>query len=281
MPNEGFPNGAKKVELSPKEEKQLRSKIEKRNGSVSDSMITDQGRFYDARAGIYDSQNEMPERAERLKEIDEYFARKLKGLLKPGGLTYLDFGCATGTHTEQFISHLTNNNIEKGYGVDISGEMVKIATQTLPEFSITQGGAEKINFNEKFDLMTSFYHALGHLTEAELELFFQNASRSLKPGGILCFDVIKDIGHIRTMLLNRKLQKKGKGKYVTYYSKLPDGSFVKGNNDQPIIGSVRMFSEKEIANLAKENNFEVVEINTLHFFEELFEEFTVILKKQI
>jgi SAM-dependent methyltransferase len=239
-------------------------------------MTVDQASHYDTRAEIYNSQNEMAKRAERLKIMDAHYLAKLTNLLKPGGITYLDFGCATGAHTKQFTVGLQNNTIQKGYAIDISSKMVELATKELPEFQVIQGGADRITFENQLDLITSFFHVLGHLTEAEIELFFQNASRALKPGGVLCFDVIKDIGSLKKILLNKSISERH-NKYLVYHSKSPSGSMVKDSENKPLVGSIRMFSREEIQKLAQKNNFAIVDISIPKLPTQ--DEFAVILRK--
>ena len=236
------------------------------------SMEELQKEHYDARAGTYDFINEKESRAKKLEEADKFFIEKLENLLAPGEITYLDFGCGTGTHTKKFLSNLKNNQVAEGYGIDISGEMVKQASEVLPNFQVIEGGVNKINFENKFDLMTSFFYVLGHLEKNEIELFFENVARSLKPGGILCFDVLKSS-------LSSKIEKiiKKKDKYFTYDTKLPDNSLLKGGDGKPIKGSIREFSPKEIVNLAKKNNLEIVDLTSQKYYKE----YTVILRKKI
>lgn len=250
MSSGDFPKSIRRSKISPDTMKQV--------GTATNTMDVDQKHHYDTRAAIYDKQNELPRRAARLRRMDEYYWEKLGTLLRPGELTYLDFGCATATHTKQFLAGLTHNPVLEGYGVDISPKCLALAAQVLPDFTFIAGGADKIDFENKFDLMTSLYHVLGHLPEEELELFFHNASRGLKPGGILCFDVQK-------MSLTTRIFKGGK-RYSTYITKHPDDpnrSVVKDEGNEPLVGSIGTFTKKHVVYLARKNNLEVVELDTL------------------
>lgn len=70
----------------------------------------------------------------------------------------LDIGCANGT----LLSMLANKREMEGYGLDISSEMVRVASQLHPEFSFQQGTAEELPFeNGTMDVITcsaSFHH---------------------------------------------------------------------------------------------------------------------------
>ena len=231
-----------------------------------------QSKHYNARAETYDIVNEKPSRAEKLKTADEYFIGKLEKILQSGEIIYLDYGCGTFTHTKQFLSGLKNNPVKEGYGIDIAEKMLQIAVQTFPKFNVIKGGAEKINFENKFDLITSFFYVLGNLTKDEIELFFWNVYRALKPGGILCFDVLKSG-------LSTKAEKiiKRQDKYFIHDTKLPDNTTVlKDEKGNPILGAIREFSAKEIIDLAKKNNFEIVDLA----LQEYYPEYTVILRKK-
>src|SRR3989344_3590385 len=180
-----------KVALPPKERQRLNAEIVALGGTVASFPVTDQQSFYNLRASIYDEQNESPERRRRQETMDDYYHQALRNLLTGKDLYYLDFGCGTGAHTAVFLEGLSGYaRLQKGYGIDVSEEMVKIAGAKLPELQILKGSAEKLSFKEELDLVTYFFHVLCHLTESELELFFRNVSSSLKPGGVLCFDVI-------------------------------------------------------------------------------------------
>ncbi len=281
-PDNSF-KGTAKSALTSEEIEQINKEVSIRGGYVLDSMPTDQEAFYDVRADIYDQQNDIPSRIERRKIMNDFYHAELQRLIAGKDLSYLDFGCATGGATNEFLEGLkVYSSVAKGYAVDISEEMVKRASKALAEFKVVKGGADQIDFDGTLDLVTSFFHVLCHLKDAELELFFENVSRSLKPGGILCFDVIKrfDIGERGYS----KEHMEGGKKYLVYHSTKKDGSKVTGADGQPIIGTDRMFSKEEIIDFAERANLEVVKIEEILIVNAdtkfgSLKEYAVILKK--
>lgn len=106
----------------------------------------------------------------------------------------MDFGCGTGGTTNEFMAGLTGYaEVVEGFALDISPEMARLAHQNLPKFNVIKGGPDKLNFENKFDLITALFHVVCHLSPQELDAFFQNASKSLKQGGVICFEVIKQL----------------------------------------------------------------------------------------
>lgn len=256
---DSFNNSNKQYELSVEDKKRLNEEIAKRGGYITNSMVTDQEAFYDLRAGIYDAQNEMPDRTNRRGVMDNFYHAELFKILQGKNLDYLDFGCATGTSTKGFIEGLTQYaSINRGWAIDISKKMVEIAKKTLPDFKVRKGGVGDINFNTELDLITSFFHVLCHLSDEELKLFFKNTFNALKPDGILCFDVIKRF-NIGERGYSRENEQQGE-KYIVYNSTKKDGTKITDANSQPIIGTVRMFTREELTTFAKDAGFEVVEI---------------------
>ena len=271
-------NTAPKEVISAEEKTRLNSEIVAQGATVTNVPVTDQRSFYDLRASIYDQQNAFAERRQRQETMDDFYHQELRKILAGKNLSYLDFGCGTGTHTARFLEGLKEYaSVEKSYAVDISDEMVKLAKGRLAGFTVVQGSAEKL-VEIKLDLATSFFHVLCHLTEAELELFFKNVSTALNPGGVLCFDVIKrfDVGERG---FTEEHERKGE-KYLLYHSIKPDGSKVVGIDGQPVIGTDRMFTKEEIVDFAQRNDLEVVEIK--EFFvgkKENIRDYAVILRK--
>jgi SAM-dependent methyltransferase len=135
--------------------------------------------------------------------------------------------------------------------------MVKIAQKNLPQFKVSQGGVSDMNFDGKFDLITSFFHVLCHLDDNDLNLYFKNVARSLKTGGLACFDVIKlfDVGERGYTESDKKEGKK----YLAYHSARKDGSKISDSSGNPIIGTDRLFTREEIADFAAANNFKIID----------------------
>ncbi|MBT3285118.1 class I SAM-dependent methyltransferase [Candidatus Bathyarchaeota archaeon] len=127
---------------------------------------------WDNIAGRYD------ERSGALKEFSDVF-NAFTGKLPRNGRV-LDLGCGTGL---PYASHLVKNGFDV-LGVDLSEEMVKVATRNVPEAKFVQRSMSEIEYRDKFDgALSSFSMLL--LTP---ELFRETASRiyaSLVDGG--CF----------------------------------------------------------------------------------------------
>ncbi|OGG30929.1 hypothetical protein A3I51_00990 [Candidatus Gottesmanbacteria bacterium RIFCSPLOWO2_02_FULL_38_8] len=235
----------------------INAQIEKYGTAFTTSMITDQESFYDSRAEIYDEQNEAPQRQKRRKTIFGLYNKILKKYFKKNRIVYLDFGCGTGTATAEFLAGL-NQTLKEGYAIDISSEMIKIAKTALPKFNHIKGGVSKINWKNKFDLITAFFHVLCHLSGVELNKFFKSTYYGLKRDGFVCFDVIKqfDVGeHGYT-----KKDKQENRKYIAYHSLKRDGSTIVDSKGDPIIGTDRMYSKKDMLDFAEKHHFKIVAI---------------------
>lgn len=95
--------------------------------------------------------------------FDGFLARFFKKFIKknlefPEQSRILDVGCANGT----LLGMLNEKHTILGNGLDISSEMVKVATKLHPEFTFKRGTAEEIPFEStSFDLLicsASFHH---------------------------------------------------------------------------------------------------------------------------
>lgn len=265
------------------EVRRINYQIDKFGTAFTTSMLTDQEAFYDFRAVIYDDQNEVPQRKKRRQIIFGIYHKILKRCLKDKKVIYLDFGCGTGFATLEFIKLLNSYfKISQGFAIDVSKEMVNIAKSCLPKFNIRKGSVNKILTQNKFDLITAFFHVLCHLSETELNKFFENTFVSLKRNGFVCFDVIKqfDVGeHGYT-----QRDKEGKRKYIAYRSLKKDSTIITDRKGNSIIGTDRMFSKKEIIDFARKYKFKIVTIEEVKIENPdpkigFLKEFAVILQK--
>jgi ubiquinone/menaquinone biosynthesis C-methylase UbiE len=114
-------------------------------------------------------------------------ARKIKKLIKKwkisGNTKLLDVGCGTGSH----LKYLKDSFICTG--IDLNDEMLKIAKSKLNEVNFIQ--ADMINFNleDKFDIITCLFSAIGHVkTYDNLEKTIHNFANHLKSGGIVIIE---------------------------------------------------------------------------------------------
>lgn len=109
-----------------------------------------------------------------------YFSNKaIVELIDPqNGASMLDLGCGTGILLQQL--HLLNRGL-KLYGLDISPEMVKIASSKVPGANIQNGSASKLPYKANlFDYVTcanSFHHY------PDSQLTIKEIFRVLKHGG--------------------------------------------------------------------------------------------------
>ena len=107
------------------------------------------------------------DRSRALKEFSDVFGTFMEKLPKGGRV--LDLGCGTGL---PYVRHL----IEAGFdvlGVDISKEMVKVASKNVPEANFVQLSMNEITYRDEFDsVMSSFSMLL-----LSPDLFKETASR--------------------------------------------------------------------------------------------------------
>jgi SAM-dependent methyltransferase len=101
-----------------------------------------------------------------------------------GKIKVLDFGCGDGMYIKQFFQE---DAIEKVIGVDVSGPMIEIAKQSLEdyEFEGIVGDARCLkNISGEFDVAFAI-DVLGYLDDEELDIFYREAMRLIRPGGHL------------------------------------------------------------------------------------------------
>lgn len=130
----------------------------------------------------YVNELEGPYHNHRLSVINALIPKSLFSDRK----TIFDFGCGDAVLFPQFLE---NGAIITG--IDIAPEMVSLAHERLRKNNydpaiVSLGGAEqlgKIN-SQSLDALLSF-NVLAYLTEKEEALFYQQASRTIKPGGFL------------------------------------------------------------------------------------------------
>ncbi len=99
--------------------------------------------------------------------------------IKPG-VTLIDLACGDGFD----LAHYQELGAEI-FGIDASEEMVRLASQRLPEANIQLGLFEKIPFEDNyFDVVVSKYALM---TSADLKPVFSEILRVLKPGGVMMY----------------------------------------------------------------------------------------------
>ena len=108
-------------------------------------------------------------------------------------LNILDLGCGPGLYTEIFTK-----SGHKVTGIDISKSSIDYAIRSAKEKGLStkyqSGNYLNIDLEkEQYDLITLIYTDLGVLTPSEREKLLGNIFMALKKGGILIFDVLKDV----------------------------------------------------------------------------------------
>ena len=94
------------------------------------------------------------------------------------GLDVLDVACGTGVLFPDYLSR----GVASVTGIDISGEMVKIAQRKFPQVKVICGDVEETAFDKKFDVVM-VYNAFPHFPNPEN--LVKVLATAVKPGGRL------------------------------------------------------------------------------------------------
>jgi len=112
-------------------------------------------------------------------EQTELFAKVIKENSRIEARTLLHPGCGAGGNDYTFKRHF------KVTGVDISKDMLRIATKLNPEVTYICGDMRRMELRECFDAV-AIPDSIGHITTAgDLKKVVMTASRHLRPGGVL------------------------------------------------------------------------------------------------
>ena len=96
----------------------------------------------------------------------------------------IDFGCGNGLYFKEFFQP---QSVKQIVGIDVSAPMIHLATENLRGFPFDgkTGDAGTLKaITGKFDLGLAI-DVLGYLDEPELETFYREMSRLIRPGGHL------------------------------------------------------------------------------------------------
>lgn len=111
----------------------------------------------------------------------------IKELNPDSSMNILDLACGHGRHS--------NKLSELGYkltGIDFNKEFLKIAEQQAKKNKLKVQYIEKDmrNFDEvqKYDIVLLLFTAFGYFSDQQNIQVLKNISKSLKPGGLFCFD---------------------------------------------------------------------------------------------
>lgn len=102
----------------------------------------------------------------------------------------LDLGCGTGEHL-----NLLKENTSACIGIDNSIEMLNIAKKRFPEkINFIRKNFRNFDFYNEFDVVISLFGSMVYLiNDRDVDTFFWNTWRAMKPGGIGIFEVWNSI----------------------------------------------------------------------------------------
>jgi len=110
--------------------------------------------------------------------FQEEWHREMLAAVPAGSRAALDIGCGTG-----FFLRDVHAKCDRAVGLDISYDMLALASRELPDTFVTQGDAESLPFlDASFDVVFckgSLHHTRDH------GKFLRGCHRVLRPGGVL------------------------------------------------------------------------------------------------
>lgn len=103
----------------------------------------------------------------------------------------LDLGCGTGEH----LNSVRQLGVKKCVGVDNSQEMLAVARERYPEgIKFLNMNFRSFDFYHEFDLIISLFGSIAYITnEKDVDTFFWNTWRAMKPGGTGIFEIWNSI----------------------------------------------------------------------------------------
>ncbi|MDY6796769.1 MAG: methyltransferase domain-containing protein [Actinomycetota bacterium] len=129
---------------------------------------------YDSMAQSYNDHRHLFDNSAQLAELGKLVGKEDR---------VLDAGCGSGIPVAKYF-------VERGcevVGVDISGEMIKLARKNVPGAEFHKADILKLDYPEgDFDLIASFY-CIFHIRKSSQNRVFTDFHRSLKPGGYAYF----------------------------------------------------------------------------------------------
>jgi SAM-dependent methyltransferase len=111
------------------------------------------------------------------------FIQNLVRKYNPGGKDVLELGCGTGVYLNALKEDF---NVT---GIDISGKMLKIAGEKIPEGKFYKMNIEGFKLDRNFDVILCLYDTINHITRFnEWKKVFHNVHNHLNENGIFIFD---------------------------------------------------------------------------------------------
>ena len=136
-------------------------------------------RMYGQLANYYDEIYHLKDYQKEAEKIETLIQQHKKS----AGNHLLDVACGTGNH----IAYLKQQyNAE---AVDSSPEMLRIARKKHPEVVFHRGDMTSFKLNNRFDIITCLFSAIGHVkTKARMRKAVQNMASHLQPGGLMILE---------------------------------------------------------------------------------------------
>jgi SAM-dependent methyltransferase len=146
---------------------------------------------------------ELAEYYDAINDWKDYYSEseRVEGIARRFGLggrtAWLDVACGTGRHLE-FLRRR-----HSVVGLDASRKMLRIARRRLPGVRLVPGDMRTFRFDERFDVVTCLFSAIGHLsTKEELRETFLNFARHLNPGGVAIVEPWIELSSFRAGMLH-------------------------------------------------------------------------------
>ncbi|ATQ49672.1 class I SAM-dependent methyltransferase [Staphylococcus epidermidis] len=109
----------------------------------------------------------------------------------------LDIGCGTGNLTQLLTS------LGEVTGMDISVDMLSIASQKTNQVKWIEGNMTHFNLNKKFNMITIFCDSLNYLeTLNDVKMTFERVYQHLNKNGVFIFDV-HTVHKMKTLFNNK------------------------------------------------------------------------------
>ncbi|GAL02777.1 class I SAM-dependent DNA methyltransferase [Photobacterium aphoticum] len=140
----------------------------------TNALYTDLSGYYDLMCADIDYQ------------AQSHCIRRLHQIFGNDGKTHLDLACGTGPHVRHFIDFGYQSN-----GLDLNQPMLDRAAVRCPEAEFSLQNMSEFSVSEPLDLITCFLYSIHYNDGIEnLKKCIESVHRSLKDGGIFCFNVV-------------------------------------------------------------------------------------------
>ncbi len=135
---------------------------------------------YDTSARFYD-----PVQGDRANHAA--YVRWLIEKHHPTARTAIELACGTGSILVQLQPDFEVT------GVDLSGPMLAVAAEKVPEARLVQADMTEVHIGEAFDVVLCLYDSVNHLLDfSQWEALFDRAREHLSDRGIFVFDINTD-----------------------------------------------------------------------------------------